>query len=130
MLGNAEFLEQQWRLLDLVPRRLPVFMLFLLAGIAVLAGLEAAYSWMLDRVADGRYGHRGARSRRERQPCLLVLLAHAAGSIGRPRCWSTMCGDTGLTTTKGDTASGAGPPFGGSSWRPIRRPASAKGFEI
>jgi hypothetical protein len=51
--GNAEFLEQQWRLLDLVPRRLPVLLLFLLAGIVMLAGLEAAYSWMLDRAVEG-----------------------------------------------------------------------------
>jgi hypothetical protein len=49
--GNAEFLDRQWRLLDLVPRRLPILMLLLSAGIAIIAGLEAAYSWMLGRAA-------------------------------------------------------------------------------
>ena len=51
--GNAEFLERQWQLLDLVPRRLLVLTLLLLAGAAVIAGLEAAYAWMLERVAAG-----------------------------------------------------------------------------
>jgi hypothetical protein len=51
--GNAEFLEKQWRLLDLVPRRPTVFALFFLAGIGTIAGLEAACSWMLNRVAEG-----------------------------------------------------------------------------
>jgi hypothetical protein len=51
--GDAEFLERQWRLLDLVPLRLPIVALFLLTGIAIIAGLEAGYTWMLHRAAAG-----------------------------------------------------------------------------
>jgi hypothetical protein len=51
--GNADFLERQWRLLDLVPRRLPMLALILLAGVVTEAGLEAAYYWMIERVAAG-----------------------------------------------------------------------------
>jgi hypothetical protein len=51
--GNAEFLERQWRLLDLIPRRLPVLMLLLLLAAGAIAGLEAAYHWMLSRTAGG-----------------------------------------------------------------------------
>ena len=51
--GNAEFLERQWQLLDLVPRRLPVLILLLLAGGAVIAGLEVVYAWMVQRAAAG-----------------------------------------------------------------------------
>ena len=43
--GNAEFLERQWQLLDLVPRRLLVLTLLLLTGAAIIVGLEAAYAW-------------------------------------------------------------------------------------
>lgn len=51
--GDAPFLEQQLRLLDLIPRRLVVLVGLLLAGVGLLAGLEFAYAWMLDRVAAG-----------------------------------------------------------------------------
>ena len=51
--GNAEFLENQWQLLDVVPRQLLVLTLPLLAAAAIVAGLEAAYAWMLERVAAG-----------------------------------------------------------------------------
>jgi hypothetical protein len=51
--GNAEFLERQWQLLDLVPRRLLVLTLLLLAGTAVIAGLETAYAWAAERAAAG-----------------------------------------------------------------------------
>ena len=43
--GDAEFLSQQPGLLDLAPRRLISFALFLLAGLALIAGLEALYAW-------------------------------------------------------------------------------------
>jgi hypothetical protein len=49
--GNAEFLDQQWRLLDLVPCRLVVLTLQLLAGAAIVAGLESAYASSLQRAA-------------------------------------------------------------------------------
>ena len=51
--GDAEFLEQQLRLLDLIPRRMVGLVLVLLVATAILAGLEVSYAWMLDRKADG-----------------------------------------------------------------------------
>jgi len=51
--GDAEFLEQQLRLLDLIPKRKVVLAGLLSAGAGVIAGLEFAYSWMAQRAADG-----------------------------------------------------------------------------
>ena len=51
--GDAAFLEQQPRLLDLVPRGLIALTLLAMAGVAISVGLEAAYGWMLGRVARG-----------------------------------------------------------------------------
>ncbi len=51
--GDADFLEQQWRVLDFVPRRLLVLGPMLAALAAMLAGLEAADAWMCGRAADG-----------------------------------------------------------------------------
>ena len=50
--GDADFLEQQLRLLDLVPRRLFFLMLSLTGALGVIAGLEASYAWML-RLSEG-----------------------------------------------------------------------------
>ena len=69
--GDAAFLERQPRLLDLVPRRIISLAGLLIACAAVIGGLEAAYSWMLNRVAIG-----GA-------PVAALDLA-AKGSFG---CW-------------------------------------------
>ena len=44
-------MERQWRLLDLVPRRLVVLGPLLAAGGAIAVGLEAAYAWMCPRAA-------------------------------------------------------------------------------
>ena len=44
--GDAEFMDEQLRLTDLVPRRLITFGLIMLAGFAIIGGLEALYSWM------------------------------------------------------------------------------------
>jgi len=55
--GNAEFMEEHPRLTDLVPRRLPIFALLLLAGLTVIAGLEVLYGWMPElagMTTDGR----------------------------------------------------------------------------
>ncbi len=49
--GDADFMERQWRLLDLVPRRLVVLGPLLAAGGAIVVGLEAAYAWMCPRAA-------------------------------------------------------------------------------
>jgi len=51
--GDAEFLDQQWRLLDLIPQRVLSLASLAAAIAAVIAGLEFVYAWMLDRVADG-----------------------------------------------------------------------------
>ena len=51
--GDALFLEEQPRLLDLIPRRMVFLVLLLAITGATLVGLMAAYAWMLDRVADG-----------------------------------------------------------------------------
>jgi hypothetical protein len=46
--GDAEFLQQQPLLLDLVPRRPLAMVLWLLAGLMVLSGLVALYGWLPD----------------------------------------------------------------------------------
>lgn len=55
--GDAEFMDEQPRLTDLIPTRLPMLVLILVAGLAVIVGLEMLYAWM-PRVAamttDGR----------------------------------------------------------------------------
>ncbi len=69
--GDADFLEQQLRLFDLIPRRMVSVVFLLLVASAMLAGLEASYAWMLDRVAHG-----GSR--------VAALDLAAKGSLG---CW-------------------------------------------
>jgi hypothetical protein len=44
--GDAQFMDEQPRLIDLVPRRLSAYLLLLLAGLAVIAALEGLYTWM------------------------------------------------------------------------------------
>ena len=44
--GDADFMDEQLRLIDLVPRRLITFALLLLLGAAIVAGLEGLYVWM------------------------------------------------------------------------------------
>jgi len=44
--GDAAFMDEQPRLTDLVATRLRVFFVVLLAGLAVVAGLEGLYMWM------------------------------------------------------------------------------------
>ncbi len=55
--GTAEFLDEQWRLTDLVPLRLSTHFVILLAGTAIIAGLEMLY-FVMPQVAsmttDGR----------------------------------------------------------------------------
>lgn len=51
--GNADFLKQQMRLSDLIPRRFFVQFMFFVAGAAVIAGLEIAYTWMCQQAAAG-----------------------------------------------------------------------------
>lgn len=55
--GDALFMDEQARLTDLIPQRLPkIFFLFIL-GILVIAGLEALYAWtpsLSPMTSDGR----------------------------------------------------------------------------
>ena len=44
--GDADFMDEQPRLIDLVPRRLTTLLAWLVVGILCIAGLEALYSWM------------------------------------------------------------------------------------
>ena len=46
--GEAEFLQTQPRLTDLIPRRLISYLLLLLTGSAAIGGLMAGYTWSLD----------------------------------------------------------------------------------
>ncbi len=69
--GDADFLDQQLRLFDLIPRRMASVVVLLIVVSAMLAGLGAAYAWMLDRVAHG-----GLR--------VAALDLAAKGSLG---CW-------------------------------------------
>ena len=44
--GDAEFLDQQPRLTDLVPTNLFAFLMMFLIGVMIIAGLEVLYAWM------------------------------------------------------------------------------------
>ena len=44
--GDAEFLDRQPKLTDLVPTNLAVFLMMFLVGLAIVAGLEVLYAWM------------------------------------------------------------------------------------
>jgi len=44
--GDAEFLDRQPRLTDLIPTNLAVFLMMFLIGLAIVAGLELLYAWM------------------------------------------------------------------------------------
>jgi hypothetical protein len=55
--GDAVFMDQEPRLTDLVPLWLPVFLIPLTVGLAIIAGLEALYAWMpqfASMTTDGR----------------------------------------------------------------------------
>lgn len=55
--GDAEFLDRQPRLTDLVPTSLAVFLMMFLIGLTIVAGLEILYAWMPSVAAlttDGR----------------------------------------------------------------------------
>lgn len=55
--GDAKFMDGQPRITDLVPTRISFVLLWMLLGVAILAGLEALYAWMPDLAAhttDGR----------------------------------------------------------------------------
>ena len=56
--GDATFMDDQLRMVDLIPRRVTTFVLLFLAGLIVVAGLELLYSWastpaMLEITRDG-----------------------------------------------------------------------------
>lgn len=49
--GDAEFLDQQPRLSDLVPQRPLALILLFLGGVTVIVGLECMYAWLPDLAA-------------------------------------------------------------------------------
>jgi hypothetical protein len=51
--GDAVFLDQQLRLLDLIPRRRVTLLALLAVATAIVVGLEFSYAWMIGRVASG-----------------------------------------------------------------------------
>ncbi len=55
--GTAEFLDDQWRLIDLVPMRLSSYLLMLVVAAGIIGGLEALYFFMpklASMTTDGR----------------------------------------------------------------------------
>ena len=50
--GDAEFLQTQLRLTDLIPRRLISYLLLLTVGLAAIGGLIALYVWIPDLLGD------------------------------------------------------------------------------
>jgi uncharacterized membrane protein len=55
--GDAEFMDEQLRLTDLIPRRLITFVVLFVMGLLIVAGLEALYAWMprlAELTTDGR----------------------------------------------------------------------------
>ena len=46
--GDASFLDEQLRLIDLVPRRLPILALWLAAGLAIISSLEFLHGWQCE----------------------------------------------------------------------------------
>ena len=112
--GDAEFLDRQWRLLDLVPRRWIALGGLLTAG----GGNDRGSGGRLRPDARARGGRRDAGGRACRST---PKAAWPAGSRRwccwrhrSPRCWSTAFAGTGPTITAGDTACGSGPPAAGS----------------
>ena len=55
--GDSALMDAQPRLIDIVPRKIGTLVLWFLAGVTVVAGLEALYAWMPEmakRTTDGR----------------------------------------------------------------------------
>ena len=44
--GDAAFMDDEMRLTDAIPRKLTTYLLLLLGGIAVIAGIELLHVWM------------------------------------------------------------------------------------
>ena len=123
--GDAEFLDQQLRLLDLVPRQLFTWTVLTAVAVAAIVGLQFAYAWMAGRAAAGG-------------PVLAALDVAAKGSLASWFSSLLLLGAVVaalLTYTvrrhrtddyQGATASGFGPRPRACCWPPIRRPASAR----
>ncbi|MGA2796147.1 MAG: hypothetical protein ABSE63_01080 [Thermoguttaceae bacterium] len=55
---DASFLDEQMRMIDLVPRRLTILALWLAAGLAIISGLEVLYNWQCElsaTIAGGQF---------------------------------------------------------------------------
>ena len=46
--GDASFMDEQMRVIDLVPRRLTTIWLWLVGGLAIISGLEILHNWQRD----------------------------------------------------------------------------------
>jgi hypothetical protein len=84
--GDASFMDEQMRLIDLVPRRLAILALWFAAALALIAGLEVLHNWqskLIATIPDGQF----AAFDLTRTGCLggwfssLILLAAAATAV-------------------------------------------------
>ena len=111
--GDAQFMDEQPRLTDLVPRRLITFFLIAVAGTGVISLLEMLYVWMprlaaytaSERVAAFDLAGTGTW-----QPGFPPWPSREQPS--RP-FWSSWSAATTATTTTAITTSGFGPPCAG-----------------
>ena len=125
--GDAEFLQTQLRLTDLVPRRLISHLLLLMVGLAAIGGLMALYVWIPDllhnpqirpTMADlGNCGSLGNWF-----ASLLLLTASLWQS------WFIASADIKLTIIVDIITYGSGLPHVGSLWRPTWRPVFIRAF--
>lgn len=72
--GNAEFLDREMRLTDLIPRRWFVYVLLILAGVVCIAGIEQLHAW--STATDGA-GHSMAAFRLDGKASLCVWFSSA-----------------------------------------------------
>ena len=126
--GDAEFLQTQLRLTDLIPRRLISYLLLLKVGLAAIGGLMALYVWIP-----------GPASRRRRfgRQWLIWAIAEVweTGSLpccfSPPACWRssfTVSADIKLTIIVDIITYGSGRPLAGLSWRPTWPPVFTRAF--
>jgi hypothetical protein len=83
---DASFLDEQLRMIDLVPRRLTILALWLAAGLAIISGLEVLHGWQCElsaAIAGGQF----AAFDLTRTGCLgswfasLLLMAASAAAV-------------------------------------------------
>ena len=107
--GDAEFLDEQPRLLDLIPTRLLSFVVIFICGTAMVAAVEVLYYWSCALLLP-------VRPRRGFPPWIWSV--RIVSRFGSDRFWrsglaswlslSTPCGDSKLTITADVIAFGVG----------------------